>query len=198
MVYAFIQDVPIGEDVYRRITDEIGPEPIAGQLMHLCIREQDGRLRYIDVWESEQACAQAFDQRIHPAVDARVRREPARNRARGSPSGRPARQRRATRHELVMSATTSGVPQGTTVQRGARVLRVPPPLYYAAAFAAGMLLRGATVPLAIGARPATGVVGVAVLGAGLALALAGVAQVLRHRTTIVPHHPVSALVTCRT
>ena len=61
-----------------------------------------------------------------------------------------------------MSATTSGVPQGTTVQRGARVLRVPPPLYYAAAFAAGMLLRGATVPLAIGARPATGVVGVAV------------------------------------
>jgi len=94
-----------------------------------------------------------------------------------------------------MSATTSGVPQGTTVQRGARVLRVPPPLYYAAAFAAGMLLRGATVPLAIGARPATGVVGVAVLGAGLALALAGVAQVLRHRTTIVPHHPVSALVT---
>jgi len=94
-----------------------------------------------------------------------------------------------------MSATTSGVPQDTTVQRGARVLRVPPPLYYAAAFAAGMLLRGATVPLAIGARPATGVVGVAVLGAGVALALAGVAQVVRHRTTIVPHHPVSALVT---
>jgi hypothetical protein len=70
MVYAYIQDVPIGEDVYRRIIDQIGPEPLAGGLMHLCVREPDGRLRYIDVWESEQACARAFHERIHPAVDA--------------------------------------------------------------------------------------------------------------------------------
>jgi hypothetical protein len=70
MVYAFIQDVPIGEDLYRRIIDELGPQPIAGSLLHLCVREADGRLRYIDVWESEQACTQAFDDRIHPAVDA--------------------------------------------------------------------------------------------------------------------------------
>ena len=70
MVYAFIQDVPIGEDVYRRIMEKIGPEPIAGSLVHLCVREADGRLRYIDVWESEEACARAFDERIHPAVDA--------------------------------------------------------------------------------------------------------------------------------
>ena len=70
MVYAYIQDVPIGEDLYRRIIDGLGPEPLAGALLHLCVREPDGRLRYVDVWESEQACAQAFDQRIHPAVDA--------------------------------------------------------------------------------------------------------------------------------
>ena len=70
MVYAFIQDVPIGEEQYRRIIDNIGPDPVAGQILHLCVRESDGRLRYIDVWESEQACAQAFDERIHPAVDA--------------------------------------------------------------------------------------------------------------------------------
>ena len=70
MVYAFIQDVPIGEDVYRRIVDEIGPEPLAGQLGHLCVRQEDGRLRYIDVWESEEACARAFEERIHPGVDA--------------------------------------------------------------------------------------------------------------------------------
>jgi hypothetical protein len=70
MVYAFIQDVPIGEDVYRRIMDKIGPEPIAGSLVHLCVREADGRLRYIDVWESEEACARAFEERIHPGVDA--------------------------------------------------------------------------------------------------------------------------------
>ena len=70
MVYAFIQDVPIGEEQYRRIIDNIGPDPVAGQILHLCVRESDGRLRYIDVWESEEACAQAFDERIHPAVDA--------------------------------------------------------------------------------------------------------------------------------
>jgi hypothetical protein len=70
MVYAFTQDVPIDEDMYRRIMDAIGPEPLPGSLLHLCVREPDGTLRYIDVWESEEACAQAFEQRIHPAVDA--------------------------------------------------------------------------------------------------------------------------------
>ena len=70
MVYAYIQDVPIGEDLYRRIVDRIGPEPLAGGLLHLCVRNADGTLRYIDVWESEDACARAFEERIHPAVDA--------------------------------------------------------------------------------------------------------------------------------
>jgi hypothetical protein len=70
MVYAFIQDVPIGEEQYRRIMAELGAEPLAGQLCHLCIRLPDGRLQYIDIWESEQACGRAFDERIHPAVDA--------------------------------------------------------------------------------------------------------------------------------
>ena len=70
MVYAYIQDVPIGEELYRRVITEMGPEPIAGQLLHLCVRLPEGKLRYIDVWDSEQACGQAFEQRIHPAVDA--------------------------------------------------------------------------------------------------------------------------------
>ena len=61
MVYAFIQDVPIGEDVYRQIVDNVGPEPLAGQLVHLCVRKEDGQLQYIDVWESEEACARAFE-----------------------------------------------------------------------------------------------------------------------------------------
>ena len=69
MVYAYIQDVPIGEDLYRRIMDNLGPEPLAGSLLHLCVRQPDGKLRYIDVWESEKACADAFEERIHPAVD---------------------------------------------------------------------------------------------------------------------------------
>lgn len=70
MVYAYIQDVPIGDELYRRVIDNLGPEPMAGQLLHLCVRRPDGGLRYIDVWESEAACAAAFDDRIHPAVDA--------------------------------------------------------------------------------------------------------------------------------
>jgi hypothetical protein len=70
MVYAYIQDVPIEEDLYRLIIDKIGPEPFAGGLLHLCVREADGKLRYIDVWESEEACTRAFEERIHPAVNA--------------------------------------------------------------------------------------------------------------------------------
>jgi hypothetical protein len=69
VVYAYIQDVPIGEDLYRRILDELGPEPLDGSLLHRCVRLPGGALQYIDVWESEEACAKAFDERIHPAVD---------------------------------------------------------------------------------------------------------------------------------
>lgn len=70
MVYAYLQDVPIGEAQYREIIAKLGPEPLDGSLLHLCLRQPDGRLRYVDVWESEQACEKAFEDRIHPAVDA--------------------------------------------------------------------------------------------------------------------------------
>ncbi len=70
MVHAFVQDVPIDETTYLRITDAMGPEPLAGQLLHLVVRRPEGGLRYIDVWESAELCARAFDERVHPAVDA--------------------------------------------------------------------------------------------------------------------------------
>ena len=70
MVYAFTQDVPIDTDTYARITDALGTEPMDGLLLHLCVRTPEGGLRYIDVWESQEQCARAFDERIHPAVDA--------------------------------------------------------------------------------------------------------------------------------
>ncbi|MEO6532827.1 MAG: hypothetical protein ABIO06_04545 [Pseudolysinimonas sp.] len=69
MVYAFTQDVPIDEAVYRKIMASLGDEPLAGLIVHLCVRRDDGGLRYIDVWESEEACTRAFDERIHDAVD---------------------------------------------------------------------------------------------------------------------------------
>src|SRR4051812_34704618 len=47
----------------------------------------------------------------------------------------------------------------------------------------------------VGGRPATAVAGVAVGVLGLVLNFAGVAGVVRHRTTIVPHRPVATLIT---
>jgi hypothetical protein len=70
MVYAFTQDVPIDTDMYARITEALGDEPMDGLLLHLAVRNPDGGLRYIDVWETEEQCTRAFDERVHPAVDA--------------------------------------------------------------------------------------------------------------------------------
>jgi protein-S-isoprenylcysteine O-methyltransferase Ste14 len=79
-------------------------------------------------------------------------------------------------------------------QQGARVIFIPPPLYYAAGLAGGMAING-VVALPLGGRPATAVAGAVITALGLALALAGVAAEIRHRTTIVPHHPVATLLT---
>ena len=69
-MYAYFQAVPIDAPLYWKVIDNIGSEPIAGSVLHLCVRKPDGGLRYIDVWESEEACGKAFDERIHHAVDA--------------------------------------------------------------------------------------------------------------------------------
>jgi len=81
-----------------------------------------------------------------------------------------------------------------TAQQGAQVIFIPPPTYYAAGLAGGMAING-LVALPLGGRPATAVAGAVVAALGLALAFAGVATVIRHRTTIVPHHPVTTLLT---
>jgi protein-S-isoprenylcysteine O-methyltransferase Ste14 len=82
----------------------------------------------------------------------------------------------------------------TEPNRGARVVFIPPPLYYAAGLVAGAAL-DRLVGLPIGGRPGTVVAGAALAVAGVALAAAGVIGVIRHRTTIVPHHRVASLVT---
>jgi protein-S-isoprenylcysteine O-methyltransferase Ste14 len=78
--------------------------------------------------------------------------------------------------------------------RGARVIYVPPPLYYAVGLAGGMAVNS-LVALPLGGRAATVVAGAVVAALGLALTSTGVAGVIRHRTTIVPHHPVATLLT---
>jgi hypothetical protein len=61
MVYAFTQDVPLDEAGYRRVMSTLGSVPLEGLLLHLCVRREDGGLRYIDLWESEEACTDAVD-----------------------------------------------------------------------------------------------------------------------------------------
>ena len=78
--------------------------------------------------------------------------------------------------------------------RGARVIFIPPPLYYAAGLAGGLAINSAAA-FPLGGRPATEIAGAAVAAAGLALSFTGAAAVIRHRSTIVPHHPVTTLLT---
>ena len=51
------------------------------------MRRDDGLLRYIDVWESEEACNAVFEKRIHPAVFAAFKAAQLR------PAGEPRRDR---------------------------------------------------------------------------------------------------------
>ncbi|CAN5144880.1 hypothetical protein BH11MYX1_BH11MYX1_28980 [soil metagenome] len=84
-MYAFIQDVPIKRELYARIRDNLGGEPLPGLLVHLVVERDDGLLRYIDVWESKEACDETFAKRIHPAVSAAFKEAAFR------PTGEPGR-----------------------------------------------------------------------------------------------------------
>ncbi|NKX50683.1 hypothetical protein HER39_08905 [Arthrobacter deserti] len=57
------------DETYRQVVEAIGGEPLGGLILHLCVRKEGGGLRYIVVWESEEQCTAAFEQRIHPAVE---------------------------------------------------------------------------------------------------------------------------------
>jgi hypothetical protein len=69
MSYAFIQDVPADEHLYREIRDRLGEQPPQGLTAHIVIK-RDGGLRYIDVWQSEQDWARFRDAFVEPAVSA--------------------------------------------------------------------------------------------------------------------------------
>ncbi len=69
-MFAFTQVVPISDDLYWKIVEQIGPEPFVGAVLHLATRRPDGGIRYLDVWETKEAYLKAVDERIHPAVHA--------------------------------------------------------------------------------------------------------------------------------
>ena len=68
-MYAFTQDLPITTDIYARIMEGIGPEPAAGCVMHAVVRIEGG-LRYIDIWDSREACDLFLEERVHPVLRA--------------------------------------------------------------------------------------------------------------------------------
>lgn len=67
MNFAFTQDVPIDAAFYQRIVDGLGDATPNGLIVHLAV-ERDGGLRYIDVWENEQAWRSFVDDRLHPVL----------------------------------------------------------------------------------------------------------------------------------
>lgn len=67
MPYAFIQDVPANRQIYSQIRERLGENPPAGLIAHIAAT-RDGGLRYIDVWESEDAWIAFRDERVEPAV----------------------------------------------------------------------------------------------------------------------------------
>jgi hypothetical protein len=68
MSYAFIQDVPADEAIYRKVQALLPTEPPAGLVAHLVIKREVG-LRYVDVWESESEWLRFRDEHVEPAVE---------------------------------------------------------------------------------------------------------------------------------
>jgi len=69
MPYAFIQDVPANEELYRQIKARLGDEPPKGLVAHLAY-EREGGLRYVDVWDSQADWERFRDEQVEPAVGA--------------------------------------------------------------------------------------------------------------------------------
>jgi hypothetical protein len=68
MPYAFIQDVPADENVYRQIRELLPTESPAGLIAHIAVKHDAG-LRYIDVWETESAWEDFRTAHLEPVVE---------------------------------------------------------------------------------------------------------------------------------
>ena len=66
-MYSFVQDVPANPEIYAKIKARLGSEPPTGLIAHLAFARADG-LRYVDVWETEQAWVAFRDACLEPAV----------------------------------------------------------------------------------------------------------------------------------
>jgi quinol monooxygenase YgiN len=70
MPVAVITNLESGPDQYDQINAILKPEenPPEGMVVHTAGQRQDGGMRIVDVWDSEQAYNSFRDERLMPAV----------------------------------------------------------------------------------------------------------------------------------
>ena len=78
MTYAWTQDLPITLEIYNEIMADLGDELPAGLVVHVAQVLDSGQMRYLDVWESEAACARFTEERLHPVVGRALARHQVR------------------------------------------------------------------------------------------------------------------------
>ncbi len=69
MMYAFSYDAPGNPEMYRRISDRIGPARPSGLLVQVVTATGTG-LRHLNVWESREQWEAFRDTQVRPAVAA--------------------------------------------------------------------------------------------------------------------------------
>ena len=74
MSYAFTQDVPIDARVYEQIKTELGPTPPEGLIVHIALERDEGKLSYIDVWQTREHWLAFAEHRLHPALGRTFKR----------------------------------------------------------------------------------------------------------------------------
>jgi hypothetical protein len=67
MAWGYVQTADgVGFESYERVSAELGDEHPPGQLVHVA-GEVEGRLRVVEVWESEEDCRRFREERLVPA-----------------------------------------------------------------------------------------------------------------------------------
>jgi hypothetical protein len=67
MTYSVIQDVPANDEIYAKIRAGLGDATPDGLITHLAFH-QEGGLRYVDVWHTEQQYRRFIDDTVEPVV----------------------------------------------------------------------------------------------------------------------------------
>jgi hypothetical protein len=67
MAWGFISELPISAEEYDQLNAEIGEDP-AGLILHTASLTDGGKVRIVDVWESEDAYRRFESETLMPAT----------------------------------------------------------------------------------------------------------------------------------